>query len=92
MGTLLQQAAPTVISLILIAALALLWRTSRSIWLIVAIVAELAGLVFRFAVVFSPEVTRTMPIFFTLWSLATFVFAVGLLGYAIEQGQKAKQP
>jgi len=90
MGSLLQQAAPTVIALIVIAALALLWRSSRSIWLTVAIVAELAGLVFRFAVAFMPDVTRSMPIFFTLWTLSAFVFAVGLFGYALEQSQKAK--
>jgi hypothetical protein len=91
MGMLLQQAAPTVISLIIIAALALLWRTSRSIWLIVAVIGELVGLVFRFAVSFSPELMRSMPMFFTLWSLSAFVFAVGLFGYAIEQSQKVKQ-
>jgi hypothetical protein len=91
MGMLLQQAAPTVISLIIIAALALLWRTSRSIWLIVAVIGELVGLVFRFAVSFSPELTRSMPMFFTLWSLSAFVFAVGLFGYALEQSQKVKQ-
>jgi hypothetical protein len=90
MGTLLQQAAPTVISLIIIAALALLWRSSRSIWLLVAIVAELVGLVFRFAVSFSPEIMRSVPMFLSVWSLCALVFAIGLLGYAIEQGQKAR--
>ena len=90
MGSLLQAFAPTVISLIVIAALALLWRTSRSIWLVVAVIAELAGLVFRCVVSFAPELMRSMPMFLSLWSLASFVFAIGLLGYAIEQGQKAK--
>jgi len=91
MGMLLQQAAPVVISLIILGALALLWRSSRSIWLIVVLVAELVGLVFRLAISFAPEVTRSMPMVFTLWSLSGFVFAVGLFGYAIEQSQKAKQ-
>jgi len=90
MGSLLQQAAPTVIALIIIAALALLWRSSRSIWLVVALIGELVGLVFRFAVSFSPELARSMPVFFSLWSLSAFVFAVGLFGYALEQSQKAK--
>ena len=90
MGSLLQQVAPVVISLIVLAALALLWRGSKSIWLLVAIVAELAGLVFRGAFAFAPDLARSMPMLFTLWSLAALVFAVGLLGYAIEQGQKAK--
>ena len=90
MGSLLQQIAPTVISLIVIAALALLWRSSKSIWLVVAIVAELVGLVFRGAYLVMPDLARSMPILFTVWSLAALVFAVGLLGYAIEQGQKAK--
>jgi hypothetical protein len=91
MGTLLQQVAPTVISLIVLAALALLWRSSRSIWLVVAVIGEIVGLVFRFAVSFSPEITRSWPMLFTLWSLSAFVFAVGLFGYALEQSQKARQ-
>ena len=90
MGSLLQQIAPVVISLIVIAALALLWRGSRSIWLVVALIAELAGLVFRAAFSFAPDLTRSMPMLFSLWSLAALVFAVGLLGYAIEQSQKAR--
>jgi hypothetical protein len=90
MGSLLQQIAPVVISLIVIAALALLWRTSKSIWLLVAIVAELAGLVFRAAFSFAPDLARSMPMLLSLWSMAALVFAVGLLGYAIEQGQKVR--
>jgi hypothetical protein len=90
MGSLLQQIAPTIISLIVIAALALLWRNGKSIWLVVAIFAELAGLVFRVAYSFMPDLARSMPMLFTVWSLSAFVFAVGLLGYAIEQGQRAR--
>jgi hypothetical protein len=90
MGSLLQEIAPTVISLIVIAALALLWRHSKSVWLIVAIVAELVGLVFRGFYSFMPETARSIPMLYTIWSLASLVFAVGLLGYAIEQGQKTK--
>jgi hypothetical protein len=37
-----------------------------------------------------PDLARSMPMLFTVWSLAALVFAIGLLGYAIEQGQKAK--
>jgi hypothetical protein len=87
MGSMLQQIAPIVIALIVIAALALLWRQSRSIWLIVAIAGELAGLVFRFAISVVPDLMRSMPMFLSLWSLTALVFAVGLLGYAIEQTQ-----
>ena len=90
MGSLLQEIAPTIISLIVIAALALLWRNSKSIWIVVAIVAELVGLVFRGVYSMMPELARSMPMLFTVWSLSAFVFAVGLLGYAIEQGQKAR--
>jgi hypothetical protein len=91
MGMLLQQAAPTIISLLILAALALLWRASRSVWLVVAVIGELVGLAFRAAVSFSPDILRSMPMLLTLWSLSSFVFAVCLLGYAIEQTQKVKQ-
>ena len=91
MGSMLQQIAPIVIALIVIAALALLWRSSKSIWLIVAIVAQLAGLVFRATISMVPDLARTMPMFLSLWSLSALVFAVGLLGYALEETQKAKR-
>jgi hypothetical protein len=65
-----------------------LWRRDRSVWLIVAIAAELAGLVFRAALFVLPDVARTMPLFFTVWTLSSLVFAAGLLGYAIETTQK----
>ena len=81
--------ASVVVSLLIIAALAILWNRHRSIWLIVAIVAEIVGLAFRAAVAVMPDLVRTMPMVFSLWSLSALVFAVGLLAYAIEINQRA---
>ena len=84
----LQSLAPIAMALMVLAALVLLWRRDRSVWLIVAIAAELAGLVFRAALFVLPDVARTMPLLFTVWTLTSLVFAAGLLGYAIETTQK----
>ncbi|HJT97265.1 MAG TPA: hypothetical protein VJ696_03040 [Rhodanobacteraceae bacterium] len=79
----LQQLAPTVASLLVLAALVVLWRAHRSVWLAVAIAAELASIFFRGALVVYPD-TRALPMFFTVWTLTALAFAVALLGYAIE--------
>ena len=84
----LQSLAPIVIALMVLAALALLWRRDHSVWLIVAIVAELVGLVFRGVLVAMPELMRSTPMFFAVWTLSSLVFAAGLLGYAIEATQR----
>jgi len=84
----LQSLAPIVMALMVLAALALLWRRDRSVWLIVAIVAELAGLVFRGVLVVAPDFLRTAPMFYALWTLSSLVFAAALLGYAIEATQR----
>jgi len=84
----LQSLAPILISVIVLAALAILWHKDRSVWLIVAIVAEVTGLVFRGVYCWSPDVAQRMPVFFSLWTLSALVFAAGLLGYALEMNQR----
>jgi hypothetical protein len=80
----LQTLASVVMALMVIAALLLLWRRDKSVWLLVALVGEFVGLAFRLAMAFVPDLMRTMPQVFSLWTLSALVFAVGLLGYAIE--------
>jgi hypothetical protein len=84
----LQSLAPILISVMVLAALAILWRKDRSVWLIVAIVAEVAGLVFRGVMFIASDVAQRMPVFFSLWTLSALVFAAGLLGYALEMNQR----
>ena len=90
--SLLQTIAPIASSLMIIAALVLLWRRSRSVWLIVALASELAGILFRCVVALMPELAQSTPMFFTIWTLCYLVFAAGLLGYALEVNQRAAQP
>jgi hypothetical protein len=71
------------------AALVMLWRKSRSVWLVVALVAELVSLAFRGVIAFAPGLAQDAPFFFTAWLLCSLVFAAGLLGYAIESTQKS---
>ena len=80
----LQSLFSVVMSLMLILALALLWRRDRSTWLVVALVGEGTGLAFRIALTVVPELVRTAPMLFSVWTLSALVFALGLLGYAIE--------
>jgi hypothetical protein len=84
----LQSLAPLVIGIVTLAALFLLWRARHSVWLMVAIVAELAGIAFRAVLFVAPELMRTVPLFFAMWTLSALVFAVALLGYAIEVTQR----
>jgi hypothetical protein len=80
----LQSLAPVAASLLVLAALVLLWRAHRSVWLAVAIAAELVGLLFRAALFALPELARATPMFFSAWTLSALAFAIALLGYAIE--------
>ncbi|HEV7489871.1 MAG TPA: hypothetical protein VGO25_03635 [Rhodanobacteraceae bacterium] len=84
----LQSLAPIAMSLMLLVALAILWRKDRSVWLIVAIVAELAGLLFRGVMFLAADAVQRTPVFFSLWTLSALVFAAGLLGYALEMNQR----
>jgi hypothetical protein len=89
LNALLQSIGPLFATLMIAAALILLWRRSRSVWLIVSLVAELVSLAFRGVIAISPEFARGAPFFFTAWLLCSLVFAAGLLGYAIESTQKS---
>jgi hypothetical protein len=84
----LQSLAPIVMAVMVLIALALLWRRDHSVWLIVAMIAEVAGLLFRGALFFAPEVVQQTSLFFTVWTLSSLVFAAGLLGYAVETTQR----
>jgi hypothetical protein len=85
----LQLLAPIAVTLMVLIALALLWRMSRSVWLIVAIAGEIAAFAFNIVIVIAPGVARSMSPLFPLWTIAALVFAGGLLGYAIETSRKA---
>ena len=85
----LQLLAPIAVTLMVLIALALLWRMSRSVWLIVAIAGEIAAFAFNIMIVIAPDVARSMSPLFPLWTIAALVFAAGLLGYAIETSRKA---
>ena len=80
----LQSLFSVVMSLMLILALGLLWRRDRSAWLLVALAGEAIGLAFRIALVVVPDLVRTAPMMFSVWTLSALAFALGLLGYAIE--------
>jgi hypothetical protein len=84
----LQSLISVAIALALLAAVVLLLRQSRSAWLILAIVAESASLLCRGVMFAAPDLVRTTPVFFSLWTLSSLAFAVGRLGYAIETTQR----
>jgi hypothetical protein len=84
----LQSLFSLVIAAMVLAALALLWRRDRSAWLVVALGAEAVGLAFRFVLIVQPDLVRSAPLMFSAWTLSGLVFAIGLLGYAIEVSGK----
>ena len=84
----LQSLAPLLISVLMLAAVFMLWRRQRSVWLMVAIVAELVGLSFRGIFFAMPGVIQGQTVFFALWTLASLAFAIGLFAYALEVTQR----
>jgi len=84
----LQMLSPIVVTLMSLAALLLLWRASRSVWLIVAMAGELVGLMFNIVVLISPMALQDISAIYPLWRICGLVFAGGLLGYAIEVTRK----
>ena len=84
----LQTVAPIISSLMMFAALYLLWSKSRSAWLMVAIVAELTGFAFMVLLKISPGLLQDTPAFFLIWTLSGFVMALALLAYAIEVSRR----
>ena len=81
----LQQAIGVLGSLMVLAALFLLWWKSRSVWLLVAMVAEGAGLLLHAAFAIMPEAFTGTPMVFSLWGLCGLTMAAGLLGYAVTE-------
>jgi hypothetical protein len=84
----LQLLSPIVVTLMVLTALTLLWRVSRSVWLIVAMAGEIAAFAFNLVIVIAPAAAQSMSPFFPLWRISALVFAGGLLGYAIETSRK----
>lgn len=87
LSPLLQSLLSLVVALMVLAALFLLWRRDRSPWLLAAMIGEAIGLAFRALVIVQPQLLGAVPALFSLWTLTALVFAIGLLGYAIERNQ-----
>jgi hypothetical protein len=84
----LQSLVSLAVTLMTLAALILLWRQSKSSWLIVSIVAECVSLLCRAMLFVAPELFRSTSVFSSVWTLSALAFATGLLGYAIETTQR----
>ena len=81
----LQQVVGLLGSLMVIAALFLLWWKSRSVWLLVSIVAQGIGLLLHAAFAVVPTAFTDTPMVFSLWGLCGLTMAAGLLGYAVTE-------
>lgn len=84
----LQMLAPMVASLMMFAVFFLLWSKSRSVWLMLAMLADMIGFAFMAILRVAPGLAQSTPIFFPLWTLSGFVVALGLLAYAIEASRQ----
>jgi hypothetical protein len=89
-STIAQTIIPIATTAMIAAALVILWRRTRSVWLLVALGAELGGVVMRLVMATAYETVRSLPFFFPVWALCSVIFAASLLGYAIESTQKAR--
>ncbi len=84
----LQSLVSLAVTLMMLAALVLLWRNSKSAWLIISIAAEGVSLLCRGALFAAPELFSSTPVLSSVWTLSGLAFATGLLGYAIETTQR----
>ena len=75
---------PILCAIALVVAVIMLWRKHRSMWLIVAMIGLAIEIVLYILNSVVPGVLQVFPMVFLVWQLVAVLFAVGLLGYAIE--------
>jgi len=75
---------PILCVIALLVAVIMLWRKHRSMWLIVAMIGLAIEIVLYILNSVVPGVLQVFPMVFLVWQLVAVLFAVGLLGYAIE--------
>jgi hypothetical protein len=81
----LQMAAGVLGSILIMAALALLWSKSHSSWLLIALAGAGASLLLRLVVSVMPTLLSQAQMIPLVWSAAALLEAAGFLGYALEQ-------
>ena len=86
----LQAAAGVFGSVMLIAAVFMLWMKQRSNWLLLALGGEIASIAFRglYWLLSSVLGGSGNAAFFLLWQATGLMVGAGLLGYALEQTQR----
>lgn len=84
----LQSLVSLAITLMMMAAVIVLWRKNKSLWLVASFVAECVGLLCRGILSVAPELFSSTPALSSVWTLSALAFATGLLGYAIETTQR----
>ena len=71
-------------SLAVLTALIILWRARHSKWLMAATVGYAIEFLMGIRDMLLPGLERVFPYFSLIWQLSAVLFAVGLLGYALE--------
>ena len=75
---------PILCAFAVLVALIILWRARHSIWLIVAMAGTVLDLVLYIQRMIVPGLYQVFAYLFLVGLLAVMLFAVGLLGYALE--------
>ena len=75
---------PILCAIAVVVALVILWRARHSMWLIVAMAGSVLDLLLYIQRLIVPGLYQVLPYLFLLGELATLLFAVGLLAYALE--------
>jgi hypothetical protein len=79
---------PILCAITVLAALIILWRARRSMWLIVAMVSAVLEVALHILQMILPGFYQVFPYLFMIWQLVAVMLAVGLLGYALETAKK----
>ena len=75
---------PILCTIAVLVALIILWRARHSLWLIAAMVGSVLDLLLYVQRMIVPGLYQVLPYLFLVGQLSTLLFAVGLLGYALE--------
>jgi hypothetical protein len=88
----LQLAASLLGGVLMLAAFLLLWWKSHSEWLLIALVAGGASLLFRIVFAVVPAMISSAPMLLLIWPAMGLLMAIGLLGYAIVESNRRAEP
>ncbi|MDR3386487.1 MAG: hypothetical protein P4L92_05490 [Rudaea sp.] len=77
--------------ILILAASVVLWFRARTTWLLIAMIAQIVGMLCRVVLTLSPGMYTQMSLLHLLWPLASGVFGAALLCHALLETPTASR-